>query len=444
MRRVRPFATGLPLPFPMVPMRRPLVSLLLALGLLGTVHAPRAHAATARDLSGRIRIDGSYSDWAADEAIFQFNDDAGALEEPIDDSKWGINEDINNIGITWDSKYLYLLGTGVIWDNNMVLLLDTVPGRGLASMTNLNSWKRNFAFDTTGSGRGGGFSPDLFGATWDGNNQPRLIVQLNGNSVDDEVVGPNFNAAATFKQGNLGRAMEFAIPWRSVFLGQAGLGTKDTLMTVGGVTDTLHFFPRGTKIKVAGVVTAGADGTSGPDTAPDNLSGTSNDAGAQVFIDNWAVIDLDRNDDTGLGNGGPDGIADWNVSPRDRVTFRLRPPFPSKQFAPSRLDLDRPAFRPDLGEKIHWSFRLSPPPNPDDAFDQTRTVNLTVKIYDVRGNVVRTFTDAARSAVTTNSPADAWDGRDEQGRIVTPGLYVVRLSILGSPQRPARTFVVVR
>ncbi|MCC6651362.1 MAG: hypothetical protein IT348_09475 [Candidatus Eisenbacteria bacterium] len=413
--------------------------------LLLLVCAAPALAATARDLSSNIRIDGFADDFAIDEAIFGYNEIVGAPEEPWDDSKWGSNEDLNQIYITWDAKNLYIAATGVIWNNNMVVLLDVINGRGLESMVAINSWRRNFQFDTVGSALGNGFAPDLFGATWDGNTQPHLIVQLDGNRVDDQVVGPTFRASASFSQGNLGRAMEFAIPWQSVFLASAGLGTKDTLMTVGGITDTLHFFPPGTKIRIAGVITAGGDGTSGPDIAPDNLGGTTDNSSALVFVDNWAIVDLDLLDDTGLGNGGPDGIADWDVSPKLRTSFRVRPPFLSKQFSASQITFDRPAFRPDAGERIRFSFQLDQPVNPNDPADANRVFGITAKIFDVRGRLVRTVVDPTRSALDpTNESIDQWDGRDDAGQIVAAGIYVLRLTVTGSTKRATRSFVVVR
>lgn len=418
--------------------------LLLTAILLAVLTAP-SFGDSARDLSGTIHIDGFANEFTSSDALFGYNEIVGAPEEPSDDSKWGVNEDLNQIYVTWDAKYLYLAATGVIWNNNMIVLLDTTPGRGLQSMLAINSWRRYFTFDTTGSSLGTGFAPDLFGATWDGNTSPRLIVQVDGNTVLDQTVGPAFRASASFSQGNLGRAMEFAIPWQQVFLSAAGLGTKDSLMTVGSITDTLHFFPRGSKIKIAGVITAGGDDTGGPDVAPDNLGGVTDNSSAVVYVDNWAIISLDENDDTGLGGGGPDGIADWNVSSRQRTTFRVRPPFLAKQFSASEISFDRPAFRPDLGEKIRYSFKLDQPVNPDDPADSRRVFGVVAKIFDIRGRVVRTISDPNRSALNPTNPSlDQWDGRDEGGRVVEPGIYVLRLTVSGSTKRATRSFVVVR
>lgn len=403
-------------------------------------------AVTARDLSGRMRVDGFTTEWTDDEKVFGFNPEANAPEEATDDSRWGVNNDINQIRISWDAQYLYVAGEGRIWDNNMVLLFDTVPGRGLTSMTALNSWRRNFDFDTTGAATGGGFAPDFFAATWDGNNSPRLIVQLAGNQVDDERVGPYFSSVATFLQGNPDRAMEVRIPWKSVFLGQAGLGTRDTVMTVAGVTDTFRLFPRGTKIKLCGVITAGGDGTGGPDSAPDNLRGFTDNAGDLVFIDNYAIVDLDRNDDTGIGGGGPDGVADWGVEPKSRITFRYRPPVVSLRFAVNEVILDRPAFAPDRGEKVRFSVQLDKRLSPDDPVNQVRTLNLTANIFDMRGRFIRNlYVSQTRGALTPSDPAaDSWDGRDERGNLVPPGIYVIRAVIEPNLSRALKSVVVVR
>ncbi|MEO5989128.1 MAG: hypothetical protein ABIU54_05235 [Candidatus Eisenbacteria bacterium] len=408
--------------------------------------AQSARALTARDLSSRMRVDGFTTDFTDDEKMFGYNAAANAPEEATDDSRWGVNNDLSQIRVSWDAQYLYIAAEGRIWDNNMVLLFDTVPGRGLTSMTALNSWKRNFDFDTTGSGTGNGFSPDFFAATWDGNTSPRLIVQLAGNQVDDERVGPYFSAAATFLQGNTDRAMELRIPWKSVFVGQAGVGTRDTVMTVAGVTDTFRLFPRGTTIKLSGVVTGGGDGSGGPDSAPDNLRGHTDNTGDLVFIDNYALIDLDRNDDTGAGGGGPDGVADWGVSPKSRITFRHQPPVVALRFAVNEVTVDRPAFAPDRGEKIHFSVDLDKRLDANDPVNQVRTLNLTANIFDLRGHFIRNlYLSQTRSALSPADPAlDMWDGRNERGEIVPPGIYVIRTVIEPSLSRALKSVVVVR
>jgi hypothetical protein len=431
-------------------MRRTTFTICLIAASLAVTPAA-APATTARDLSARIRVDGFTDEFTDDEKVFGFNEQFEEPEESLSDSKWGENNDLNQIRITWDQKFLYLAGEGRIWDNNMILFIDSISGFGLGAMDSLNSWRRNFVFDSSAASLGGGLTPDLFCATWDGNTSPRLIVQERAQRVQDFTVGSGFfQASATFDKGTLGRSMEFAIPWRSVFLGPVGRGTRDTVLVVGGVPDTFPRFPPGTVLKIAGVITAGPDGTGGPDSAPDNTRGHTDQSGDRVVVDNWAIVEIDRNDDTGLGGGGPDGIADWGVQPRERISFRFRPPIPASiartlRFSLADVELDRKAFRPDYGERVRLQPRIDPPPDPGNDFHQITTVEIRADVYDARGRYVRNlFPFFGRRVLETFQPAvDQWDGRDDDGRLVPPGVYIIRVE-LKDVSRVNRAVVVVR
>lgn len=428
---------------------RSLVLFALALGLVGSVSP--ADGRTARDLSARMRVDGYASEFlSGDEEIFGLNP-AGVAEEARDDSKWQNNE-VYQIRITWDAANLYVAVEGKIWGNNLVLLFDSMPGRGLSSMTDLNSWKRNVDFDTFGRFPGDEFMPDVFAGTWDTNTQgPRFLTQVSGNQVDDQVVGEEFSGAATFDGGNDGRAMELAIPWRNVFAALGGGGTRDIPVVIDGVPDTLPGLPVGVRsIKVAAFVTAGWDGSGGPDSAPDNLRGHTDQGGDKIVLDNYASIELDRNDDTGLGLGGPDGVPDWDVSPRERVTFRYQPPITAVRFSIGDLSLDRPAFRPDLGDGMRFFVRLDPPLDPDEPIDLARRAVFSANVYDASGRWVRNlFLNKNVQAINASEELNAsglarWDGRDETGRRVEPGIYILRVTIEPNLDRATRALVVVR
>ncbi len=427
-------------------MRSRLAGWAVAVLLVGS-GAPAA-ALTGRDLSGRIRLDGLTDEYTPGEALFGRNAAAGnAPEEADDDSKWGPTNDLRQIRITWDARNLYLAGEGSIWDNNMVLLLETIRGHGLRNMTRLNSWRRNFTFDTTGFAAGREqFMPDVFSGTWDRNTAPRLLIVLDSTTVDDQQPGALFRAVATFIRDQPNRAMELVLPWRTVFLGSAGFGTRDTVMIVGGARDTFHLFPPGTSIRVAGVVTGGADGTGGPDAAPDNTRGMLQDSNAEAIIDNYAEIELDRNDDTGAGRGGPDGVADWGIEPKDRVTFRYPPPILGLRFSLKDVRLDRPAFKPDLGDLIRFGFTLSPPLDPDRPIDQIRTVDMTANVFDLNGRFVRNlYVGDTRLALSPGrADRDLWDGRDQNGQTVRPGIYILRVVVETNQSRITRPMVVVR
>jgi hypothetical protein len=407
--------------------RRGLALALAALVALGPLPAL---AVTAPSLAGRIVIDGLATEYTSDEALFL------ATEESTLDSAWGADNDFNQIHITWDRDSLYVAAEGVIWGNNMIVLFDVVPDRGLERMGQLNSWRRNFTFSDD-------FRPDLFLATWDGNASPRLLIHQSGDQVQDNQVGPLFRASATFSTGQRGRAMEYAIPWNTFFLGTVGLGTTPTFVPSRG--ETVHVFTPGTVIKVAGVITAGADNTGGPDSAPDNTRGHVNDGSQDVLVDNFAMVALDSLDDTGLGSGGPDGVADWGVEPKARTTFKFQPPVIPVRLTVTDLTFDRPAFAPARGERARLRFRLDPPSDPDDPLSGLRTVNVTANVFNAHGRFVRNlFVNQLRTPATANDSTDAWDGRDEGGALVPGGVYVIRVVVEPSIARLTRPIVVVR
>jgi len=271
--------------------------------LAAMLSAAAACAITAPNLQSRIVIDGSTSDWQADECVFGTNAD-GSPQEASNDSKLGPNLDIHQIRVTWDRANLYIAGEGIIWGNNMVIAIDASPALGLTSMGTLNSWRRNVTYPA------GQFEPEVFCATWDGNTSPRLELLTPANSVDDRVAGPTFTAAATFLQGESGHAMEFRIPWTTVFAYSGGVVRRDTVLA--GVPDSLFFLPPFTAIRIAGFVTGGADGTGGPDVAPNNALGCSMDLNATLSVDNFATIIVDQDGD---------GLPDMGVSPSSRVVF---------------------------------------------------------------------------------------------------------------------------
>lgn len=75
-------------------------------------------------------------------------------------------------------------------------------------------------------------------------------------------------------------------------------------------------------------------------------------------------------------------------------------------------------------------------PNADGVNDETRitlimsqfasVVDVRVGIYDLAGRRVRTLVDERRSAGAYD---EAWDGRDDGGSVVPPGLYLCRVSV---------------
>ncbi|MEX0737399.1 MAG: gliding motility-associated C-terminal domain-containing protein, partial [Bacteroidota bacterium] len=87
-------------------------------------------------------------------------------------------------------------------------------------------------------------------------------------------------------------------------------------------------------------------------------------------------------------------------------------------------------------------------PNGDGKNDQTRfsffVSNLTearpvqLKIYDVTGRLVKTILDTKSTAQAyVEQNAILWDGRDDNGRLLPPGLYIYQIIVEVDGLEPA-------
>ena len=408
----------------------------LALALTLAAFAPEGGAITALDRGAGIEVDGFTSDFEGDEIVFGVNEELGTLEESLNDSEWGPFNDVNQIKITWDADSLYLAVDGFIFDNNTILFVDVtdeVPGDGtpgLAGMTEVNAWRRNFVFSDD-------FAPDFFVATWDRNGAPQMWTVTGTNQVV-QVASTQFRGVATFDGSSTDRAMEFAIPWSSVFFGQSQRDFVPELDDGSGVEPFAWQIPDGMgTLKLAAVITAGADGTGGPDSAPDNFNGHSNDSAALVTIDNYAIIPLDDDDfDDGVA-----GYPDFGANVKGRVSFKRRPPIEGIKFDVARIEITNPIVSPEESRDLEFEVRLDPA-----TAEEFREVSLTARIYDMRGQVVRSlYVEDVRPAASPNDPAmDRWDGRDGIGRPVPGGIYILSVVEEVGPSRAKRAFSVVR
>jgi hypothetical protein len=318
-------------------------------------------------------------------------------------------------------------------------------------MTQLNSWRRNFVF-------AGDLRPDLFFATWDGNTTPQIWRFARENQVTQVDIS-QFETVATFAQGNTGRSMEARIPW-TVFYGTELVRRYDETLR-----DSVYVLPDGIdhahSIRLVAILTAGGDGTGGPDSAPDNLGGHTIESSNQVTIDNYANVPLDTTYYvTSLGrqvfseaelDGGEtiadtvvsDGSPDLGIDVRARRSFLLEPPVVAKNFAFSSLSFRNPAVSPERGELLRYDFTLTPEPA---LADSVREISVSAEIYDMRGDRVRVLyrEDRRRVDEPADPDLDLWDGRDESGRLVPGGIYILRFVVEPGVYRATKAFSVVR
>ncbi len=345
-------------------------------------------AITAEDLSGRIVINGYSDEFTEDEFIL--NDSTGILLEYPNDSRWGENNDIQQIRLTWDLSYLYVAVDAICWDNNVVLFFDVYDDYGIDNMEDLNTWKRLIWFSNS--------YPDFFLATWDTNTNPQAWMVKEGYQHEAvEWSGSGFEDFATFNTGAQGRSLEAKIPWSAIYYSDER---------------SMLNYPY---IKLVAMITGGADYSSSPDAAPDNLGGMPDDT-ERVVLDNYVEINVDQD-----GDGQPD----MGVLPNRIVTYFKSPPFDSQRLKVDRIRfLNGKVFAPTRGEKVE--FLLEP----------NRDMYFYVEIYDLNGKRIG-------RAVEVDALKWEWNGRDRDGNRVPFGVYILRFVAITGETSHREAVVVV-
>lgn len=331
-------------------------------------------AVTAADLSERIEIDGFSDEFTLDE--YTLLDSTGFPLESSQDSRWGEYNDIRQIKVTWDNEFLYVAVDACSWDNNVILFIDIYDDYGIQNMLDLNTWMRSFSFFNQ--------NPDFFLATWDTNNNPQFWKLREGSSIQADEL--SIDDYSTFDTGNLDRSMEAAIPWSELYYNEQR---------------NMVEFPN---IKLVSVITTGSDNLSGPDAAPNNLSGMPDQSGEAVVIDNYVQINVDLD-----GNGEPD----LNIEPTadDRWSFFKKPPFKAIPLKVKNVKF------PD--GKIIAPTQTSDPVKFE--LETNRGSEFEVTIYDLEGNFIAEATPVQSETLTWQ-----WDARNKHGKLVPFGVYVLR------------------
>lgn len=373
--------------------------------LLWVVAAPtHAPATTAHDLRSRIQIDGTTSDFTSDEWIVNA---FSAVAEAAGDSRWGRDNDISAIALTWDDFNLYIAVSAVAVSADVMLFLDTHCG-GLNHLGDAASFRRNVELGALTANflvEADRAAPDPQAGYVDCNNALRRI----GSGAFDAVF---------FQEATDRGALEIAVPWE-LLGGFVRSGSGVVLPEAGQ------------KIGVLSAVTAGLGGGAG-DAAPDPSLLLEVDSTRVAVLNNHVIVPLD-------GNG--DGFLDAGVSPASAVTFatvagQVRGPLPLG------IELEGKLISPEEGTPLRFRPFLSPP-------DYTLPVYVTARVFSAGGRLVRNlFFDQARNLAAGGAPWDEWDGRDAGGSIVPGGVYVLAVSAGpsegGSASTAKASFAVVR
>ncbi|MCP4573491.1 MAG: hypothetical protein GY838_14130 [bacterium] len=287
------------------------------------------------------------------------------------DSAWTSSNEIEALHCTWDDIYLYVAVEGRVDGNSWLLYLDVDPGtaNGETDLTAIDAWERGASFTAAGFAADFEYGCYQHQSTFDGDGFWQLLSPTTTQDRSGEIQ----SAYDSFHVYGDDGGSELAIPWHTLY----GLGEGTV--------------PSGAQISLVAAITwdPEPDGELGGDSAPDNFSATL------PVLDRVWTLDVDINND-----GLPDDLSVSDVPGDDTLV---------------RLALRRVAA--GTGETTF-------------AFDLPGTVPLRTQlhIYDLRGHRVSTLVNGSLPA---GSHRRTWTGRDDVGRRVASGLYLVRLSAGG-------------
>jgi hypothetical protein len=375
--------------------------------LLVCCTAASAFATTAPDLRSRISIDGKTRDFEGDEWVL---DDATPVRERPDDSRWGRDNDIRAVAITWDNYCCYIAVPAVTSSTRLMLFVDTMCG-GKAELVTLDYFRRNIELgDLTAN--------FLLSATPAGDGPFAGYIDC---TRPFNLIDPSRFESVYLQDGVADGALEVALPW-----GVLG----DFTVESGGV----RVPSEDATIALAAVVTGG-EGTGAGDAAPDPSVVLENDSTRVAIVDNHIIIPLDADGD---------GMLDMGVSPRTIASYALSP---GEQGSTARQVL---ALRIPLDEKLYSPLREREARFPVvlDSQEYTEPVIVTARVFASDGHVVRTLFAETPIDFSSGPVWITWNFEDDQGRVVPGGVYVLAVSGgagAGTPKNTAKAaFAVVR
>ncbi|MDH3215698.1 MAG: hypothetical protein OEN01_05320 [Candidatus Krumholzibacteria bacterium] len=352
--------------------------------LLLSLACPTAFATTSQDLRSRIKIDGDVSDFEDDEWIL---DAFTVFPEAGDDSRWGADNDVQRIGLTWDFFNLYIAVPAVTVSSTLMLFLDVGCG-GVNDLRNAGDFRRNIEFSAN--------SPNVLIKVTHLFEPPQLAILDCDNPIN--VIDPGLYQGTYDQEGTTGGALEVAIPWELL----PGFERGASGVTVSEESHSL---------RVLAVVTGGL-GMGAADAAPNPSVVLENDSTRLAILNNFVQLPLDS-----AGNGS---LA-IGVSPRAVASYAVARLEDTREILPLQVHLQRKLIAPGEGTSLDFLISLNPP-------QYTQSVYVSGRIYSASGRLLRNLFNDEPLILSGGGVTKSWDGRDGHGNIVPGGIYVLAVS----------------
>lgn len=324
-----------------------------------------AHATTANSLSGRVIIDGALNDYTTDEWVL---DNSTTVRETSGDSRWGTDNEISRVALTWDREFLYIGVEARTFDSFLQLFIANRAG-GLTTLEETGDFRRAI---------------QLPGAV-------NLIALAQPGRIPDVARADDSHAFSLVDRGAVPAAIagvrtgpvgfEMAVPWSMLSLARP--------------------------VNLTAAIT-GEVGTGAGDAAPDASATLETDRFVRAVLDRMLVADADTDDD---------GLADIGISPRTAIAVNGTSPSGARPEAKLTLNASPRAFAPERGETT--TLRL------DVQGVGNNQIYVTFSIFSMEGELVRHVNNGSSLKVSDGSLLLAWDGFDDRDHIVRGGTYLV-------------------
>jgi hypothetical protein len=355
-------------------------------------------AATAHDLRHRFAVDGSTADFLEDEWVL---DGSTPFRERPGDSRWGLDNDIAAIAVSWDDYNLYAAVPAVTNAGTLMLFIDTMCG-GAPGLAATERFRRNVEF--------GGLSPNFLLQASRSSFAP-LAAYLDCTRPMN-LVEEGAYRAVYLQDGLESGALEAAIPWE--VLGDFERGA-----------DGVRLPEIGASLSLLAIVTGG-EGTGAGDAAPDPSAALEDDSTRTAVCDNHVILPLDENGD---------GILDVGVSPRSAARYAVPPAEEganASQVFALRIPLGTKLLVPNYSQPFVFPVAL-------DTRDYAGTVYLTVTIYSSDGRVVRKLREEDSAEFASGEERIEWDYKDDGGGVVPGGIYIIAAAAGPGREAPKNT-----
>lgn len=347
---------------------------------------PLSYAQPDRDLRSRIAIDGSIDDYTYDEWVL---DPHTLVPESSGDSRWGLDNDIRRIAVTWDMYNLYVAVDCSIANTSVLVCIDCGCG-GFTGLQDFSLVTRNIIFR--------GCTPNVLVHAAHPPGRPRAVYVDCSNAPhelsEDEYRGLLYQDE--FPSG----ALEFSLPWE-LFSDFDGTG-DDVILPAAGYS-----------LRLLAAV-SGGDATGAGDAAPNTTQPLDNDSTGVAVLDNHIVIPLDTDEDRMLDTG---------TSLRRTVTFAWDSQAGHSAIPDVTLAVDKKVFAPDAGELVRF--------RPVFETGYSVPAPVTARVYSVSGSLIKVLFVERTVIPESNSTLawEEWDGRDTNGSIVPGGIYIIAVSV---------------